>query len=150
MASEADSWEYCRMHYDPTTGERGAQLKVQVSEAVVKGELLHPSPTVDLKYSKQTVEYDVTCVAYEAGDADDWIWAWTTGASCQMLYKDSTAATRAFVAIADAVDGRASDIDIATIGGNPSIDTHFKEVGHVMENKTAGTNVLVMVHFHTL
>ena len=150
MASESDSWDYCRMHYDSVTGERGPQLKIQISENVVKGELLHPSATTDMKYSKQTVEYDVTSVAYEAGSADDYIWTWTTGAMCQMLVKDSTAMVRGYVAIAADTDGRASNIDLGTIGGNPSIDTHFKEVGHVLESKDAGTDVICMIHFHTL
>jgi hypothetical protein len=67
-----------------------------------------------------------------------------------MLVKDSTAMVRGYVAIAADTDGRASNTDIAAIPGNPAIDTHFKEVGHVLESKDAGTDVMCMIHFHTL
>ena len=142
--------KWARMHYDPNTGEMGAQVKVQVAEAVVKGSLLAVSSSADRKYIKQASEYDTCAIAYEASDADGYIWAWTTGAVCQMLVKDSTAITRGYVAISADTDGRMDNIDLSTIGGNPAITTHFKEVGHVLESKSAGTNVLVLIHFHTL
>lgn len=140
----------CRLFHDQATGEMGLQLYVQIGENVVKGEVLAVSGAADNKYIKQTAEYDAVSVAYEAGSADGFIWTWTTGAICQVLYKDSTASTRGFVAISDAIDGRASDIDLSVINGNPSTAAHFKEIGHVKESKTAGTNVLVLIHFHTL
>ncbi len=65
----------------------------------------------------------------------------------QVLWKNSTAATRGNVAISDAVDGRASDI--ANFGGGlPGADTHFQEIGHVLETKSGGTNVLVFCNLH--
>ncbi len=139
-----------RLAYDDTTNERGMQLKVQIAETIVKGECLAPSASVDNKMIKQTNEYDTVLIAYEGGSADGYIWAWTTGSICQVLFKDSTASTRGRIAIADAVDGRASDVDMATIQGNPATTEHFKEIGHVKESKNAGTNVLVLIHFHTL
>lgn len=136
--------------YDSTTGESGVLLKVQLGENVVKGEVLAVSGAADNKYIKQTAEYDAVCVAAEAGSTNGYIWAWTTGSICQVLFKDSTASVRGYVAISDAVDGRANNVDLATIGGLPAADIHFKEIGHIKESKNAGTNLLVLIHFHTL
>lgn len=142
-----------RTFYNSSTGEFGLQLKVQIAEAVVKGNVLAVSPSADNKYILQTSEFDGACVAYEAGSTNDYIWAWTTGAVCQVLYKNETASTRGWVCVSDAVDGRASDVDISTIAGTPATTAHFKEIGHVKETKSApGTGLanLVLIHFHTL
>ena len=136
--------------YDSETGEAGLLLKIQVAEAVVKGNILSVSPSVNNKYIKQTNEFDTVCIAAQAGAQEAHIWAWTTGAICQVLNKDSTNSTRGWVCVADAADGRASDMDIATIGGNPQTTAHFKEIGHVKESVTGGTNKLVLIYFHTL
>jgi len=139
-----------RVYQDNVTGEMGLQLKVQIGENIVKGEPLSVSTAANNKYVKQTAEYDCVAIAGESGSADGYIWVWTTGAICQVLYKDATASTRGFVCIADATNGRASDVDLSTIAGLPASDVHFKEIGHVKETKTGGTNVLVLIHFHTL
>jgi hypothetical protein len=142
-----------RLAVDTTTGESGLQFRVQIAEAVVKGSVLAVSAGADNKYIKQTVEFDCCAIAYEAGAQDSYIWAWTTGAICQVLYKVNTASTRGWVAVADADDGFASDIDIASIGGNPATTAHFKEIGHVKQTLTAGgagVSNLVLIHFHTL
>ena len=139
-----------RMVYDTTTLEMGLQLKVQIAENVVKGECLSVSPSADNKYIKQTNTYDVCAIAYEAGSADGYIWVWTTGAICQVLFADGVTVTRGYLATGHATDGRADSTDIATISGNPAISAHFTEVGHIKESKASGTNVLALVHFHTL
>jgi hypothetical protein len=139
-----------RMAVDTTTGESGLQLRVQIAEAVVKGEGLSVSPSVDNKYIKQTNMYDVCAIAYEAGSADGFIWVWTTGAICQVLFADGVTVTRGYLATGHATDGRADSTDISVISGNPATDAHFKEWGHIKESKTSGTNVLALVHFHTL
>ena len=75
------------------------------------------------------------------------MWVWTVGSVAQVLYKDSTAATHGNILVADAVDGRGSDITNPG-GGLPGTDTHFTECGHVLESKDAGTNVLVLCSLH--
>lgn len=137
--------------YDSVTAEKGLLLHIQIAEAVSKGMTLAVSPSVDKKYIKQTAEFDCVCIAAEAGSGDAYIWAWTT--VCQVLYKENTASTRGYVALASATDGYAEDIDLATIGGSPATTAHFKEIGHVLESKSAGgagTFQSVLIHFHTL
>jgi hypothetical protein len=136
--------------FDSATGESGVLIKVQLAENVVKGEVLSVSPSADNKYIKQANEYDAVAIASEAGSSNGYIWAWTTGSVCQVLFKDGVAPVRGYVATSADTDGRGNAVDIATIGGNPAIDIHFREIGHIRESKSSGTNVLALVHFHTL
>jgi len=79
--------------------------------------------------------------------------AWDTGAVCKVLFKENTGSTRGFVALSSLTDGYCEDIDLATIGGSPATDAHFREIGHVKETVAAagaGTYQLVLIHFHTL
>ena len=123
--------------YDTTTGEKGILLKVLLGENVLKGQLLAVSPAANNKYVLQTSEYDTTCIAAEAGSSDESIWAWTTGSICEVLFREDTGSTRGYIAISDSKDGYANEVDSSTIGGNPAISTHFKEVGHVKETVAA-------------
>jgi len=72
---------------------------------------------------------------------------WVAGSICQVLFKDTVGSTRGNVLVADAVDGRGSDIANPG-GGLPGVDQHFAECGHVLETKVGGTNVLVLCAIH--
>jgi hypothetical protein len=137
-------------HTDGTTGERGFLVKIvnRTGAASVKGTLVSCSTTADGEAIKQANEYDTIGVIYQAGIAEgSLMWIWVTGSIAQVLFKNSTAATRGNILIAADTDGRA--IDIANPGGGlPGTDTHFKECGHVLESKGAGTNVLVLAMLH--
>jgi hypothetical protein len=138
------------VHTDTTTGERGFLVKIinRTGATSVKGTLVSASTTADGEAIKQANEYDTIGVIYQAGIAEGSpMWIWVTGSIAQVLYKNSTAATHGNILIADAVDGRASDIANPG-GGLPGTDTHFKECGHVLESKGAGTNVLVLAMLH--
>mgnify|MGYP007112908832 CR=1 FL=1 len=75
------------------------------------------------------------------------MWVWCNGSVAQVLFKDSVAATHGNILLAGDTDGRA--IDVANPGGGlPGTDTHFKECGHVLESKTAGTGVLALCSLH--
>lgn len=135
---------------DAATGERGWLLKVvnRTGHTSVKGELVTTSTSADNEVVLQSDTYDTIGVVQEAGIAEGAeMWIWTIGSICQVLYKDSTASTHGNILVADAVDGRASDI--ANPGsGLPATDLHFTECGHVLESKGAGTNVLVLASIH--
>jgi hypothetical protein len=60
--------------------------------------------------------------------------------------KDSTAATRGYVALGDDVDGRIYQVEVPS--SNPVVAEHFREIGHICESKNAGTDVLVLVGLH--
>lgn len=113
----------------------------------VKGTVVTPSVADDMTVVSQDNTYDAIGVIYESGIAAGLpVWVVVSG-KAHVLYKDGTASTCGNLAIADAVDGRASDI--ANLGGGlPAADTHFKEIGHVLETKGGGTNVLVYVNLH--
>jgi hypothetical protein len=136
--------------YDSATNERGYLIKMinRTGHTSVKGELVSCSTTADREVILQTNEYDTVGVVQEAGIAEgSEMWVWMLGSVCQVLYKDSNAATRGNILIAADTNGRA--IDITNPGsGLPATDTHFKECGHVMESKNSGTNVLALAILH--
>lgn len=115
--------------------------------ASVKGTLVSASIADDSTVIAQANTYDAIGAIYEGGIAAGLpVWVVVSG-KAQVLYKNATASTCGNLAIADAVDGRASDI--ANPGdGLPGADTHFREIGHVLETKGGGTNVLVYVNLH--
>lgn len=115
--------------------------------ASVKGTLVSSSQSVANAVIAQTNTYDSIGVIYEDGIADgSLVWVVVSGRA-QVLYKNDTNATVGNILVADAVDGRASDLANPG-GGLPGTDTHFTECGHVLETKTGGTNVLVYVNLH--
>jgi hypothetical protein len=137
--------------YDATTGEHGflVKLKNGTGGATVKGTVVSTNPSADNEFIAQANEYDamgVVAVAGVAAGGDCWIWR--HGSVCEALFENSVTVVRGYVAICSAVDGRATCIAVPS--SNPAQGEHFKEIGHVAVQKTAGTNVLALIHFHTL
>lgn len=141
--------------YDSTTNERGFLVKMinRTGHSSVKGEIVSCSTAADREVILQANTYDAVGVVEEAGIAEGAeMWVWMTGSVCQVKYKDNTASTRGNILVADAVDGRGSDI--ANPGsGLPATDLHFSECGHVMETKAApgagvANLVLCILHFN--
>lgn len=136
--------------YDSTTNERGFLVKMinRTGEASVKGTLISASQSADREAIKQANEFDTIGIIQEAGIAEGaGMWVWVSGSICQVLAKNSTVFTRGNILIAADTDGRANNI--ANPGsGLPATETHFKECGHVIESKDAGTNVLVLCSIH--
>lgn len=135
--------------YDSTTGERGFLTKLMngTGTASVKGSLVAMSASADNQVVLQNNELDTVGVVAEAGVADgSEMWVWKSGSKAQVLYKDSTAATRGYLLLAADTDGRAIDVAVPT--SNPVVAQHFKECGHVCESKDAGTGVLVLADLH--
>jgi hypothetical protein len=85
-------------------------------------------------------------IVYEGGVADGSdAWVWGSGAVAQVLLVNSTAATRGYWAAVGSAAGRA-DMSNA----NPVVANHWREIGHCLESKTAGTDVLAraLIHFN--
>jgi hypothetical protein len=136
--------------YDSSTNERGFLVKMlnRTGGVSVKGTLLAPSTTADREVVKQSSEYDTIAVVQEAGVAEgSEMWCWMPGSVCQMLFKDGATPAQGEIALGADTDGRA-DRTANPGGGLPGTDTHFKEVGHVLEDKASGTDVLALVAFH--
>jgi hypothetical protein len=95
-----------------------------------------------------------TCIGaiYEDGVADgDLVWVVISGPA-QVLLQDSTPATVGYFAKTSddsGSNGRADCQNAAPIGGFLTVDNdHFQEIGHVMETKSAGVDVLCWVNLH--
>lgn len=135
-----------RARFTPDGG-MAVLLKNGTGATSTKGTLVTASQDVDLAVVLQTNAFDTFGVMYESGVPDGaWCWVVVSGLA-QVLYADGAAATRGNVCISDAADGRASDIDNFGLG-LPAADTHFKEIGHVLETKSSGTNVLAYINLH--
>jgi hypothetical protein len=136
--------------HDSSTHERGLLLKItnRTGGNSVKGTLCSANPSADREVIKQANEYDAFCVVQEAGIAEgSEMWVWVTGSICQVLFKNGVSPTRGDVAICADTDGRANQF--ANPGsGLPAIETHFKEIGHILESKASGTDVLALVTLH--
>jgi hypothetical protein len=133
------------------TAEGGLAIKLtnKTGTTSVKGTVVSAATGTDNAFILQANEYDAIGVVYENGIADAAeCWVVVAGIA-QVLLKDSTAATRGYIALCADTDGRF----IATApSGSPPIatDTHFKEIGHVIESQNSGTNVLCkcVLHFN--
>ena len=143
-----------RLFYDPTTGERGLQIKLinKTGAASVKGSVLSSSPGTDQGVELCPADaYDPMAICYEAGVADgSEMWCWMPGSMCQMLLEDGTASTRDYwVRDSVTVAGRADATNASPPGGTiVALEAHSKELGHAAESKASGTNVLCLIHFH--
>ena len=124
-------------------GGVAAPMINKTGSASVKGTVVFASAANDNSFVTNTAQYEAIGVVYEAGKAD--------GASClvtkigkaYVLLKDTTAATRGtgYVAIASATAGRAEVVSIT----NP---VQGSAIGHPLETKSSGTNVLCLVDVH--
>jgi hypothetical protein len=132
------------------TPEGGIAVKLTNKTGVnsVKGSVISASTTNDNAFHLQSSEYDSFGIVYEDGIADgSECWVVISG-RCQVLLKDTVGTSRASLMIAADTDGRA-DV-LSTPPPPPTTDTHFKEIGHCIEAKTGGTNVLAycIIHFN--
>lgn len=112
----------------------------------IKGTLVNVG---DNGFTVETSEFDSIGVVYEDGIADGQdAWIVVSGV-VEILLVDATASTAGNWVFADAVDGRANASLALPPGGTISaLENHFKEVGHCMETKIAGTDVLCKIALH--
>lgn len=135
--------------FDPDTGARGFLTRITngTGAASVLGTLVANCPSVDNVFCLEANEFDTIGIVAEAGIANGaQTWVWKNGSRCQVLFKDGESATRGYVAISADTDGRGENIAVPST--SPAAAEHFKEIGHVAESKTAGTNVLVLCDLH--
>lgn len=124
------------------------KLTNKTGNATIKGSVVSASNSDDNAFKLQSDEFDSIGIVYESGIADGQeAWIVVSGIA-EVLFKDGEAATREYVALAADTDGRA--LCIAVPAANPVQAEHFKEIGHTIESKLAGINVLVkcVLHFN--
>ena len=130
-----------------TTSEGGQAIRLvnKTGAASVKGTVVSVSNTTDNAFRVNPVDGDMPIgIVYEDGIADGSdCWVVISG-KAQVLLVNSVATTRSYVAYSSAtVAGR-----IDTAASAPAATQHFREIGHTLESKTAGTNVLVLCILH--
>lgn len=117
----------------------------------VKGTLLDTEGSIDMGVTIAGAdEPDVMGVMYQAGIVDgEWALVVIAGVA-QVLLEDSTISTRGYWARTSITqDGRADITNAVPPGGTINeIDAHFREIGHCLESKGGGTDVLALVLLH--
>lgn len=123
----------------------------KTGSASVKGMLIESNETVEDAFQELTDEYDCIGIVYEEGVADgEDCWVVITGIA-EVLLEDGTASTAGYWVESSTVNGRADATNPLPAGGTlAELQNHFKEIGHCLETKTAGTDVLakIVVHFN--
>ena len=126
----------------------GKRFKIQIiHDPSVKGTLIYADPDIDNAFGVNHINGDMPFgVVYESGIADGFeCWVVVSGIA-EVLLDNTVASTRSYIAYSSSsVAGR---IDIAA--SVPAATTHFKEIGHTLESKAGGTNVLCkcVLHFN--
>lgn len=113
----------------------------------VKGTVAIADPSVDSAFEINPINGDMPIgVVYDNGIVDgSECWVVVAGIA-EVLLVNTVASTRSYVAYSSgSVAGR-----IDTAATVPAATTHFREIGHTMESKTGGTDVLIkcLLHFN--
>lgn len=116
---------------------------------IAHGTACAASPDHDRSVVPQTSEFDVVGFAY--GDIEDGETGWVvTSGVAEALLKDGTSAERGYWCKGSDDAGRI-EVTTAPAGlGALSTSEHFREVGHCLESKDAGTDVLAKLLLHFL
>lgn len=111
----------------------------------VKGTVVMVSDTTDNAFKANIIDGDMPIgVVYESGIADgSACWVVVSGIA-DILLVDNIASTRGYVIYSS--NTTAGRIDISE--NAPAAITHFREIGHSLESKVAGTNVLCKCAIH--
>lgn len=131
-----------------TTSEGGVAVRLvnKTGASSIKGTLIEPSDTAESAVELTEAEsYDCIGVVYESGVADgELMWVVVYGIA-EVLLKDGTAAAKGNWASTGDDSGRA---DCETTVPPGLILAHFREIGHCLEDKIAGTDVLCKISMH--
>lgn len=132
-------------------GGRYVTMTNKTGAPSVKGSVVAPSSSTSGGFQlSATPYYDPIGIVYENGIADGSPCKIVLDGPADVLIKDGTAATRKYWVGPSDVAGRADASSVSPPGGTiAALENHFKEIGHALETKGSGTNVLVrcMLHF---
>ena len=118
--------------------------------ASVKGSVVSASTSADSSFILQTNQYDAIGIVYESGIANGQPCRVVYSGIAEVLFEDGVAPVRGYWVQAHTTDGRATNLTEPSGGGFVNSNEHFKEIGHCLESKSAGTDVLAkcVVHFN--
>lgn len=132
------------------TSEGGLAIRLinKTGSPSVKGSLVSAGLALDSSFILQTDEFDAFGVVYEDSIVDGDLCLVVVSGIAEVLLQDGTAAVRGYWAKAASADGRA-EVTTAPSGiGALSTAQHFREIGHCIESKSSGTDVLAKVVLH--
>lgn len=136
---------YCNgRECDPTPESMVSFMVNKTGAASVRGTVVEPSSTTDDAFQLAPTGSDEPIgVVLDDGVPDGSFCRVVTGGKAQVLLQDGVAATRSYwVSVSDTVAGRAQ------MTADPVPATHWNEVGHCLENKASGTDVLAWCTLH--
>jgi hypothetical protein len=135
-------------------GGFAVKLKNGTGAPTIKGTLVQASSTSDLTVKKMIADESVPVgVIYDNGIADgEDCWIVVSGLADFLLEDGTGCAPGNWAVVSENQDGRISS-ESATpppSGTIAEIQLHFKEVGHCLETKNSGTDVLArcVIHFN--
>lgn len=147
-----DASQKVRVWYDPTTNERGIQVRVtnKTGGTATKGYAVEPYPSADNAVQYAAInEPDPIGIVYEAAAADAEMWIWIAG--IVEVYVNASATRGQFVrvpATGDSVTTSGTLTNEAQPSSPFATDKHFQEVGHVMKDRTGAGLTLVVLHWN--
>jgi len=144
----SDQIETTKIHITPQGGF-AVKLMNQTGATLKHGTAVSASPSHDESIVPQASEYDCVGAVYMDIPDGGYGWVVTTGIA-EFLLKDSTSSTRGYWAKAADTDGRIVVTTAPSGIGALTTAEHFREIGHCLETKSAGTDVLVKVLLHFL
>ena len=124
------------------------KLTNKTGASSVKGTVVYVNPSVDNAFGVNPIDGDMPFgVVFESGIADgSECWVVVDGIA-EILIVDGQAATRSYIAYSSSsVAGR-----VDTAASVPAADdVHFREIGHTLESKAGGTDILCkcVIHFN--
>lgn len=133
------------------TPEGGVASKfVNASGAILKhGTAVSLDTSTTMGVVPQTVEFD--CIGFVYGQtaigAECWV---VTCGVAEALFKDGTQPLVGYWTKASATDGRVEATTPPSGTSAIAANEHFKEVGHCLETKAAGTDVVARIVVHPL
>jgi len=132
-------------------GGIAVKMTNKTGAASVKGTLVDTSTATDNAFAVEGADgLDPIGVVYESGVADgSECWVVIAGI-VEVLLEDTTAATRGYwVRTSVNTAGRVDATNAAPPGGTiAALEIHLAEVGHCVETKTGGTDVLAKIVMH--
>lgn len=127
-------------------GGLAVQMVNNTGAASVKGTLVEASPGINEGVILTTLDSVVPCGAvYEDGVADGELMYVAIAGIVEVLLEDTLAGVRA-----NWCDTSSNQTGRMDQHAGPTPATHWQEIGHCLENKTAGTDVLCKITMHFL
>ena len=115
----------------------------------VKGTLVETNETTSGGFDVLGDLYDCVGIVYEDGVADGEQCLIVVTGVAEVLLKDTTASVTGNWVKASDVNGRAdATLPLPSGGTIAQLQEHFQEIGHCIETKTAGTDVLAKIVLH--